>query len=257
MLNTKAAPHMPTFSWTATKKPSAKPLSIHRQHIPDYGIFLGTTNQLQSLQDFMNHLHPTIKLTFQHSTQQTSFLDMKIHIRSDRKLSTTLYRKPTDCATLLHFHSNHSLKFKESIVFSQVLRYNRLKADDNLLQKELYSLTISLLAGKYPLDVITHKISKALLHSRETLLREPSKKESSPRTLPPIVTPYSIVGKCFSQSVRDRWHIIENDPQLHSIWPSQPITAYHKIESLKVILIHSSQAKPIYLRNKTAPKQNH
>ena len=29
-------------------------------------IFLGTTNQLQSLQDFMNYLHPTIKFTFQH-----------------------------------------------------------------------------------------------------------------------------------------------------------------------------------------------
>ena len=73
-------------------------------------IFLGTTKQLQSMKDFMNNLHPTIKFTFEHSTQEISFLDMKIHIGTDRKLSTTLYRKPTDCAALLHFHSNHSLK---------------------------------------------------------------------------------------------------------------------------------------------------
>ena len=87
-------------------------------------IFIGTTKQLQSMKDFMNNLHPTIKFTFEHSTQEISFLDMKIHIRTDHKLSTTLYRKPTDCAALLHFHSNHSLKCKESPVFSQALRYN-------------------------------------------------------------------------------------------------------------------------------------
>ena len=41
-------------------------------------------------------------------------------------LSTTLYRKPADCAALLHFYSNHSLKYKESIAFLQALRYNLL-----------------------------------------------------------------------------------------------------------------------------------
>ena len=83
-------------------------------------IFLGTTNQLPSLQDFMNHSHRTIKFTFQHSTQQIFWLDMNIHIRVDRKLSTTLYRKPTNCAAPLHFHSNHLLKCKENITFHKL-----------------------------------------------------------------------------------------------------------------------------------------
>ena len=96
-------------------------------------IFLGTTNQFQSLQDFMNHLHPTIKFTFQHSIQQISFLDMNTHIRADCKISVTLYIKPTDCAALLHFHSSHSIKCKGAIIFSQTLRYNLLSADDSLL----------------------------------------------------------------------------------------------------------------------------
>ena len=82
------------------------------------------------------------------------------------EINTKLYRKPTDCAELQHFHSNHLLKCKESVVFSQTLRYNLLIADDNLLQKELNSLTMSLLARKYPLDIITHNICKTLLHSR-------------------------------------------------------------------------------------------
>ena len=211
-------------------------------------IFIGTTKQLQSMKDFMNNLHPTIKFTFEHSTQEISFLDMKIHIRTDRKLSTTLYRKPTDCAALLHFHSNHSLKCKESIVFSQALRYNLLIADDNILQKELDSLTTSLLARKYPLEVITRNISKALLHSRDTLLYKTPKASSSISALP-VVTPYSSEGRQFSKSVRDHWHIIENDPELNSIWPNPPTTAYHKTESLRDILVHSRQAKPTSLHS--------
>ena len=43
-------------------------------------IFIGTTKQLQSLKDFLNKLQPTIKFTFEHSTQEISFLDMKILI---------------------------------------------------------------------------------------------------------------------------------------------------------------------------------
>ena len=173
-----------------------------------------------------------IKFTFQHSTQEISFLDMKIHVGADRKLSTTLHRKPTDCTALLHFHSNPSLKCKESIVFSQALRYNLLISDDTILQKELNSFTISLLARKYPLEVI----------SLDTLLyRTP--KASSSRSVLPVVTPYSSEGRQFSKSVQDHWHIIENDPQLHRIYPSPTITAYHKTESLKDIIVHSRQAK--------------
>ena len=173
---------------------------------------------------------------------------MKIHIRTDHKLSITLYRKPTDCATLLHFHSNHSLKCKENIAFSQALRYNLLIADDNILQKELDFLKISLLARKCPLEVITCNISKALLHSRDTLLYKTPKAGSSISALR-VVTPYSSEGRQFSKLVQDQWHIIENDPELNSIWPNLPITAYHKTESLKDILVHSRQAKPTPLRS--------
>ena len=58
---------------------------------------------------------------------------------------------------------------------NRALRYNLLIADDNLLQEEPDSLAISLLARKYPLDVIAHNISKALLLFRDTLLHETTK----------------------------------------------------------------------------------
>ena len=97
-----------------------------------------------------------------------------IHTEAVCKLFTALYRKASDCAALLHFHSSYSLKFKEAIVFfPQVLGYNLLIADDTLLQKELDSLTISLFFRQYPLEIITYNTSKALLYSTDTLLDEP------------------------------------------------------------------------------------
>ena len=39
------------------------------------------------------------------------------HTEAVCKLFTALYRKASDCAALLHFHSSYSLKFKETIVF--------------------------------------------------------------------------------------------------------------------------------------------
>ena len=161
--------------------------------------FPDTTNLLQTLQGFMNLLHPTIKFTF----QQISFLDIKIQIGADRKLSTTVYRKLSYCEALLHFHSNHSLKSKESIIFSQALRYNVLIADDHLTQKELDSHAISLLARKYPLDIISHNIPKALLYPCDTFFHKPTKASGS-RPVLLIITPYAIEGKNFSQLVRDQ-----------------------------------------------------
>ena len=143
----------------------------------------------------------------------------------------------------IHIGTDRQLKCKESIVFLQALRYNLLTADDALLEKELDSLTVSLLARQYPLEVITRNISKALLHSRDTLLYKPPM-AASPKRVLPIVTSYSPEGRHFSQSVRNRWHIIENDPQLQNIWPNHPITAYHKTKSLKDILVHSCQDIP-------------
>ena len=65
-------------------------------------IFLGTTNQLQSLQDFMNHLHPTIKFTFQHSTQQISFLNIKYTLEQTANYPQNCTENPL---TARHFYT--------------------------------------------------------------------------------------------------------------------------------------------------------
>ena len=94
-------------------------------------IFLGS--QLKSLMTSMNTISPTINYTFTYSEQAVSFLDVYIYLSEPRKLKTKLYKKPTDCMTLLHFHSHHPLSCKKGIIYSQVLRYNMIISEDHIL----------------------------------------------------------------------------------------------------------------------------
>ena len=110
----------------------------------------------------MNIISPTIKYTFTDSKQSITFLDVQIYLSETRKLKINLYRKPTDCMTLLHFYSHHPLSCKESIIYSRALRYNMIISEDHILQAELNNLTRILLARAYPLHLIIKNIKKNL-----------------------------------------------------------------------------------------------
>ena len=141
-------------------------------------IFLGSHSQLKSLIIFMNTTSPTIKYTFTYSDQTVTFIDAHIYLSEKRKLITKLYKKPTDCMTLLHFLSHHPLSCKEGIIYSKAFRYNIIISDDHILQKELKNLTRILLARAYPLHLIIKNIKKALTHKCHYLLFQQTPKTS-------------------------------------------------------------------------------
>ena len=202
-------------------------------------IFLGSHYQLKSLMTFMNRISPTIKYTFTYSKQTVTFLDVKICLSKNRKLKTKLYRKPTNCMTLIHFHSHHPINCKEGIIYSQALRYNMIISEDHILQTELNNLTCILLARSYLLHLIIKNIKKALTHSRNYLLSQ-----QTPHTetnILPIIIPFSDIGKQLTATIHRNWEIVANDTTLSTIWPSKPLSAYTKSNSIHNHLVHSAQ----------------
>ena len=155
--------------------------------------FLGSHSKLKSLMTFMNTISPTIKYTFTYFKQTFSFLDVQIYLSENRKRKTKLYRKPTDCMTLLHFHSHHPLSCKEGIIYLQALRYNIIISEDHILQAELNNLSRILLARSYPLYLIIKNIKKALIHSRNCLLSQ--RTPHTETNILPIITSFSDIGK--------------------------------------------------------------
>ena len=95
--------------------------------------------------------------------------------------------------TLLHFHSQHPVSYKEYVIYSQALQYNMITSEDHILQAELNNLTRILLARAYPLHLIIKKIKNGLTHSRNYLL---SKQAPHTETnILPIIAPFSDMDK--------------------------------------------------------------
>ena len=187
----------------------------------------------------MNAISPTIKYTFTYSKKTVTFLDVQIYFYEKRQLKTKLYKKITDCMPLLHLHSYHPISCKEGIIYSEALRQNMIISEDRILQAELNNLTRILLARSYPLHLIIKNIKKALTHSRNYLLSQ--RTPHTETNILPIITPFSNMSRQFTATIHRNWHIVVNNITLSTIWPSKPLSAYTKSNSIHNHLVHSAQ----------------
>ena len=187
----------------------------------------------------MNTISPPIKYTFTYSEETVTFLDVQIYLLEARKLKTKLYRMPTDCITLLHFHSHHTLSCKEGIIYSQALRYSMIIIEDHILKEELSNLTRILLAHAYPLHLIIKNIKELLTRSRNYLLCQPTPHTET--NILSIRAPFSDIGKQLTAIIHRNWHNVAKDTTLNSIWPSKSLSAYTKSNSIHNHLVNSAQ----------------
>jgi len=95
-----------------------------------FGVWLGSRQELQAYQEFLNSLIPGIKVTFTATQQIIEFLDVHVYKQINPSgsctLQTKVYFKPTDTHQLLHrtsFHPPHTFK---GIVKSQFIRFKRI-----------------------------------------------------------------------------------------------------------------------------------
>ena len=91
-------------------------------------IFFIWTHSEEKFKKFMedfNSFCDDIKFTYEFDKESTSFLDLKI-IAYNGKVTTRLYDKPANCYQYLHNKSSHPEHTKRSIIYSQILRVNRI-----------------------------------------------------------------------------------------------------------------------------------
>ena len=186
----------------------------------------------------MNIISPTIKYTFTDSKQSVTFLDVQIYLSETRKIEINLYRKPTDCMTLLHFYSHHPLSCKESIVYSQALRYNMTVLEDHILQAELNNLTRILLARAYPLHLIIKNIKNLDLQPQLPVIPTNTTYRNQH---PPHCNSFLRHGQTTHSHHTINWRIVAKDTTLSTIWPSKPLSAYTKSKSIHNHLVCSAQ----------------
>ena len=119
-------------------------LDLWRRFIDD--IFILWTHGKENLELFitwLNEQHSTIKFTANYGTKNIPYLDVALNI-VDGRIETDLYRKPTDCNTILPFNSCHPRHCKRGIPYGQTLRLRRICSRDSDFLKRSNELKTNL-----------------------------------------------------------------------------------------------------------------
>ena len=104
-----------------------KPLIFLRYLDDIFMIWPGSITQLKEYELFLNNLIPDIKINFEVSNNQISFLDVLIYVEGGR-LQTRTFFKQTDTHQLLHTDSFHPKHTTKGIIKSQLIRFKRLSS---------------------------------------------------------------------------------------------------------------------------------
>ena len=113
--------------------------------------------------DFINNLYPSLKFTSEYETNGSiPFLDVLIH-NCNTFLKFSVYRKPTNSESYLHFYSFNSLNIKISLAQGLFLRALRICSRE-YLNNEFLHIKKSLIKLAYPSDIL----DKALTNAKRT-----------------------------------------------------------------------------------------
>jgi hypothetical protein len=158
------------------EKYSKTSLVLYKRFIDDILIIIETHqhNELAQLQHDLNHLHPTIKLTWAKPAYKCIFLDLSIWITAKNHIHTEVYQKPLNMYSYLPFHSYHTSSQKSGFIKAEALRYSRTCSRLSDFSNMIHLFTIRLQRRGYPLQFINNAIRDVKWQNRIKHLFKPS-----------------------------------------------------------------------------------
>lgn len=215
---------------------SLKPL-LYRRYIDDiFLIWTHSEDELLNFIDTYNAVHPNVHFTHTYSQETVNFLDVTVTIEQD-KLSTTLYRKPTDRQQYLYYQSDHPRHCKNSIPYSQAHRFKRICSKDADFDTNSQRLKLMLDKQKYPSHVIEDAVQKARKLKRDDLLMKRPPQQDPQRTN--LCLTYSTNFPNVNKILKRHYNILEQSERLKRAFPSAPGVVYRRPRNLKDTLVHS------------------
>ena len=232
-----------------------------------FNIFVGSTKILHKIFEAINRLHPTIKLTMNHTSilhektedkcpcppqYSLSYLDTSCSIE-DGIIITDLFRKPTDCNNYLLTSSCHPTECTDNIPYSLALRINRICTKPADREKRFSELKNLLLERQYRPGMIDSAINRARAVSRADALKQVDKSLSEQR--PVFVVLYDPRLPSIPIIQKKHWRSMKNqDPYLAEVFTRHPLTAYKRQKNIGDLVINAKipqipKTRPIRLLN--------
>ena len=108
------------MSVTLNRTQQHRPLLLKRYIDDILIIWTNPQDDLVQFLDDLNNFHPSLKYTYEYSTDSTNFLDLTIykgpHLQRTQRLDTQTYQKPQNLYQYLHYTSYHQKSVHKAII---------------------------------------------------------------------------------------------------------------------------------------------
>lgn len=210
-----------------------------RRYIDDYaGIATCSKTELLNFIHFMSTFNPALRFTYEISDTSLPFLDIEISLDpTSNRLSTSVHYKPTDSHAYLLFQSSHPKSTRESIPYSQFLRLRRICSSDNDFQNKAEEMVNFFTTRGYSPALTRMARQRAANTSRSSALMPKDSTENEDR--PILALTFHPHNLAIKNVLLRNFHLLQDDPNLGSIFPKPPLVAYKKDTCLRDLLVRS------------------
>ena len=238
----------------ALRENNESSLLLYKRLLDDiFAIFEGTTKELHELFEAINQIHPTLKLTMQHTSIESEpeidkckcetrtsipFLDTSCSIEGGQ-IEIDLYRKETDRNQYLLTSSCHPIGCTKNIPYSRGLQIVRTCTNPIIRDKRLYELKSLLSSRDYPVRLIDSALAKARAVPREKALRRVIRKKQSDKKRPIFAVRFDPRLPSITNMQAKHWRSMTNDQYMAEVFPQPPLTAFRRQNNLKDLLIRA------------------
>ena len=222
------------FVYTHPKKPI-----MWTRFIDD--IFFIWPHGQEELDLFIQHLnesHQTIKFTAESSSSSVNFLDLTIKMERDRTLSTSLFVKPTDSASYLHFDSAHPSHCIKGIPYGQFLRIRRICSKEADFIAHCVRKGQHFVRRGYPVPFIGECFLKALRRNRTSLMA-PNPKRDTDEKPNILITTYNPGFRGLKNVVQKNWDLLGKSFTTRAIYREKVLSAFRRPKNLKDYLVRA------------------
>ena len=196
-----------------------------------------TLEKLQELFEFVNTLNLDLKFTMEIGDKTICFLDLQISIVG-KKLTTTVYSKPTDSHLYLHAKSCHKKSSIEGIQKGVALRLRRICSSEENYNEKSEEYAKYLVNRGHDLKSVRKcfndigNISRANARKKVTSRNE--------KSLVVFSTSYNPHGPNVNKILRKNIHLLQNNDRLKEIFPEGTLLVANKREkNLQELLMRS------------------
>jgi hypothetical protein len=115
----------------------------------------------------LNKIHPPIEFTMESAVNGTlSFLGMSL-TKQGSKITTSVYRKPTNKGLFLHYKSHVDNRYKKSLLITMLHRALNLSSTNDQFNEECQKIKSMFQKLEYPLALIDATVSNFVKKSRD------------------------------------------------------------------------------------------